>query len=208
MSVTRLVAFSFLALICVAASASSIDMGDPRRAIGRENDVRIDAQLMRDTVSPGVPIGVTYQIQNLTKSPVAIAHKVASASYDVDTQTITLSIGSETPQDTMPHMITVAPGEKKILHASATPVLNAAATRTSAGATPRYVQVKVSILREVAPFRTLIANQTRGPQPIPDELFDKWFECNDTILLNTVPVQFSPRGNRMIDAERRDMGSL
>ena len=25
-----------------------------------------------------------------------------------------------------------------------------------------------------------------------DELFEKWFECNDTIFLNTLPVQFVP----------------
>jgi hypothetical protein len=206
MRVSKSVALSILALLsAAAASASNIDMDDPRRALGRENDIRIDAQLIRDTVSPGVPIGITYQIQNLTTSHVAIADKVASASYDMETRTITVSIGSETPQDNLPRMITVKPGEKKVLQASATPSLTPAAMRTTNGGAPRYVQVKVSILREVGPFRTLIENQERGPQPITDELFDKWFECNDTILLNSVPVQFSPRNNRLIDAERRHM---
>ena len=187
----------------VASAADGIDMDDPRRSIGRENDIRIDAQLVRDTVSPGTPIGVTYQIQNLTAAPIAIADRVASASYDADTLTIVVSIGSETPQEHMPRMITVGPGEKKVLRTSATPQLLPSSSRATFVSAPRYVQLKVTILRDVAPFHTLLANQTRA-QRFPDELFDKWFECNDTILLNSVPIQFAPR-QKSIDAENRDM---
>src|SRR6185436_2441155 len=50
-------------LTAAAANAAGIDMNDPRRALGRENDVRIDAQLLQETVSPGTAIAVTYQIQ-------------------------------------------------------------------------------------------------------------------------------------------------
>jgi len=191
--------FTFAAI----ASAAEIDMDDPRRSIGRENNIRIDAQLVRDSVSPGTAIGVTYQIQNLTNAPIAIAEKVASASYDPDTLTIVLSIGSETPQENMPRMITIGPGEKKILHAVATPQLLPTTTRTAFTLVPRYVQVKVSFLRDVAPFDALLTSQSRGPQRFPDELFDKWFECNDTILLNSVPIRFTPRQNR-VDAETRE----
>ncbi|MGZ5432189.1 MAG: hypothetical protein ACXWH7_04625 [Thermoanaerobaculia bacterium] len=95
----------FLALIAsiplihaAAATAAGIDMDDPRRALGREGDVRVDAQLVRDTVSPGAPIGVA-----------------------------------------------------------------------------------------------LIEEQDgRTKRRLSDELFEKWFECNDTIFLNSVPVQFVP----------------
>ncbi len=86
-------------LHAAAATADSINMDDPRRTVGREDNVRIDAQLVQDTVSPGTPIGVAYQIQNLSAAPVAIADKVASATYDQDSRTITLSIGSEVPDD-------------------------------------------------------------------------------------------------------------
>jgi len=193
-----------ITLAAVANAADGIDMDDPRRLIGRENDIRIDAQLVRDTVTPGTPIGVTYQIQNFTDAPIAIADRVASASYDADTLTIVVSIGSETPQEHMPRMITVGPGEKKLLRTSATPSLLPTPTRAAFVSAPRYVQVKVTILRDVAPFRALIANQTHGAQRFPDELFDAWFECNDTILLNSVPIQFAPR-QKSIDAENRDM---
>jgi hypothetical protein len=180
-----------------AASAGSIDMDDPRRTVGREDDVRVDAQIVQDTVSPGSAIAVTWQIENLSKAPVAVADKVADATYDSDTRTITFAVGSEVPRDgKMPHMVTVAPGEKKLFRAGATPVLGGA--EHAALAPPRYVQVKVTILRDLAPFARLLAAQPRterAEQPLPDELFEKWFEANDTIFLNAVPVRFSARRN-------------
>jgi hypothetical protein len=163
-------------------------MDDPRRVVGREDDVRIDAQLVQDTVSPGSPVGITWQLQNFTKTPVAVAWKVMAASYDMETRTITLSVGAEVPADgNMPLIVTIAPGEKKVFRAGATPSYNAAAMRTG-GAMPAYVQVKVSILRDVTPYAS-----TPSGQPLTDAQFDQWFESNDTIFLNTVPVSFSPR---------------
>jgi hypothetical protein len=186
-------------LHAAAATADSIDMNDPRRTVGREDDVRIDAQLSQDTVSPGSPIGVAWQIQNLSPAPVAVADRVAIATYDTDSRTITVAIGSEVPplDGRMPHVVTIAPGEKKVFRTAATPMLGGAASRVALSA-PRFVQVKVSILRDLAPFSQLIAAQAQparssrpAEQPLSDELFDKWFESNDTIFLNAVPVRFS-----------------
>lgn len=192
-------------LVSAAADAASIDMNDPLRAKGREGDVRIDAQLATDAVSPGSPVGVTWQIQNFTDAPVAVATKTVDATYDADSQTITLTIGSEVPDDgNMPQMELVAPGEKKVFRAAATPAIAPAAMRAGNGR-PRYVQIKVSILRKLEPFLNLIRTQApaAGPQPLSDELFEEWFESTDTIYLNSLPVQWSPRANRVIDVERR-----
>lgn len=207
--------FALLAAIVLihaaAASAGSIDMDDPRRVVGREDDVRVDAQLLQDTVTPGSPIGVTYQIQNLGAVPVAIADRVTSATYDADSRTITVAIGSEVPADgRMPHVVTIAPGETKLFRTGATPALAGATIRATLAA-PRYVQVKVSILRDLPPFAQLIAQQSAAPHALgamlSDALFDRWFESNDTILLNSVPVRYSPRasGNgRFAGADHRD----
>ena len=180
-----------------AVSAASIDMTDPRRALGRENGIRVDAQLLRETVSHGVPIGITYQIENLSESSIAIATKVADTSYDEESRTITLSVGSEVPPDgNMPQMIVIAPGEKKVLTAGATPVLRAANSRRAFSAFPRFVQVKVAILRNIRPFAKLLEKQDgRARQRLSDEQFDQWFESNDTIFLNTVPVHYTPSSN-------------
>ena len=189
--------------LTAVASADSIDMNDPRRTVGREGNVRVDAQLVKDTVSPGSPIGVTWQIENLSENPVAVADKVADATYDADTQTITVAIGAEVPQDgKMPRLVMVKPGEKKVFRSGAIPALSAAATRTSL-APPRYVQVKVSILRDPAPFAKM-----RADEVLPDDLFDKWFEANDSIFLNTVPVRFAARasGTNFVGADQRGGG--
>jgi hypothetical protein len=168
-------------------------MNDPRRALGREGDVRIDAQLIHETVSPGTPIAVTYQIHNLSPVPVAIAYRVTDASYDDESRTITLVIGSEVPPDgNMPQMVLIAPGEKRVLQAAATPVMSAA-VRAARGGLPRFVQVKVAILRDVQPFLPLIEKQDRKVrQRLTDQQFEQWFVSNDTIYLNSLPVQYVP----------------
>ena len=211
MKPSRLI-FPLIAAIVLlpSAFAGDIDMDDPRRTVGREGNVRVDAQLIQDTVSPGSPIGVTYQIENSGTTPVAVADKVSDATYDTDSRTITVSIGSEVPSDgKMPRVVMVAPGEKKVFRIGVTPSLGAAAARSSL-APPRYVQIKVSILRNLAPFAHLIARQTGAAQALPDDLFDRWFESNDTIFLNAVPVRFSSRRNPggFAGADQRGTGGM
>ena len=193
-------------LSAAAAQAASIDMDDPRRALGREDNIRVDAQLVSDTVSAGSAIAIIYQVQNLSQFPVAIADKITDATYDSDTRTITLGVGSEVPADgRMPHMTLIAPGEKKILRTAATPAINGATVRTAFEHSPRYVQVKITILRDLAPFIDLIRSQQPAVRPrLSDELFEKWFECANTIYLNSVPVRWSSSSRlNTHDAENR-----
>lgn len=205
------IVIAIVLLHAAAASAARVDMKDPRRVVGREDDVRIDAQIFQDTVSPSSPINITYQIQNLTGAPVAIAAKVSDISYDNETGTITLSLGSEVPMDgTMPQMTVIGPGEQKTLTGGA--VFNAAipAVRSPFLTVPRLVQVKVNVLRDVAPFAELIARQTQTslPQTLDDRLFDRWLEANDAILLNTIPVQWHPNSRLSgMEADRRQAGT-
>jgi len=192
-SKTALLALAASTLLTTAdASAAGIDMNDPRRALGRENDVRVDAQLTQDTVTPGTAIAVTYQIQNFSESTVAVADRLNDASYDEDSRTITIGVGSEVPGDgSLPHLVTIAPGEKKVLRTAVTPVFSASALRASFAASPRYVQVKVTILRDLAPFQPLMQSSSRAR--LSDALFDRWIEASDTIFLNSLPVAWTPR---------------
>jgi hypothetical protein len=207
MKSAKFVAAAGAAILTTALHAASIDMNDPRRSVGRQDDVRVDAQLTNDTISPGTPISLTWQIQNFTDSQVAVATRVIDATYDQDSRTITVSIGSEVPPDgTMPAMIVIKPGEKKVFQAAAVTKVAAAASRSRS---PRYVQIKVSILRDLSPFLTLIARQTptSKPQQLSDELFDRWFESTDTIFLNTLPVPWNAQASQnSFDAERRGAG--
>ena len=196
--VLPLLVLSSLASFNLFASPK-IDMDDPHRALGREDDVRVDAQLLTDTVTTGRAIGVVYQIQNLTKNAIAVAEKKCTGSYDAETRTITLAIGSEVPVDgTMPRMAIVAPGETKTFTAGASVRVATAAVRSPLLSTPRYVQIKVSVLRDTAPFADLIAASEKAATPIAlsDAQFEHWLEANDTIFLNPLPVQFDSRPTR------------
>ncbi len=196
-------------IYAAAASAASIDMTDPRRALGREGDVRIDAQLVSETVAHGAPIVVTWQIQNFTALPVAVATRVIDASYDPDSRTITVAIGSEVPDDgNMPQMTLVAAGEKKVFRSSASLAIPPGVVRARSGGAPRFVQVKVSILRDLDPFAAMIETQspTAPPKKLSDALFEQWFESTDTIFLNTLPVQWTGRMASVGDAEHRAGG--
>jgi hypothetical protein len=110
----------------------------------------------------------------------------------------------------MPHMVMIAPGEKKLFQTAATPKLRAAATRAAFAATPRFVQVKVAILRDITPFAQLIATQDgRTRHQLSDALFEQWFESTDTIFLNTLPVHFVPsRSGGAAEESGRSMGSF
>jgi hypothetical protein len=201
-------------LIAVAATfvygstalAASVDMNDPRRALGREDDIRVDAQVAQDTVSPGSAISVTYQVQNLTSSPIAVAPRVTDLSYDADSATITLSLGAEVPVGgLLPQLTIIGPNEKKTFTGSATFNVPVPAMRAPFGNVPRYVVVRVNVLRDIAAFRDVVTlPASNPPRAMSDAQFASWLENNDAIYLNAVPVRWSPRSlNRggVADAE-------
>jgi hypothetical protein len=190
-----LLSFLTAILLPAASQANSIDMNDPRRAHGREDDVRVDAQLQQDSVSANCTLTVTYQIHNLSDSFVAVADMVSDVSFDSDSRILTIAVGSEIPRDgMMPRMKVIAPGEKKVSTLGAPVRLIMPSVRSPLVPVPRYVQVKVSVLRDLDPFRTLIAGQAQNdqPQPLDDAQFEHWLEGNDTILLNAIPVHWNP----------------
>jgi hypothetical protein len=198
----------------VAFAGPTVDPQSPLTSIGREDDVRVEAQLLNDTISSGSAIGVTFQIENMSDQPIAVAEKVCSASFDAETQTVTLSIGSEVPEDgAMPRVTALAAGEKKTFTTGAVVRVITANLRSAFAAVPRFVQVKVSVLRNVAPFAALIQRQGQVPTttrlPLNDQQFETWLESNDTIFLNPVPVRFSGASRLGADAaERGGFGSL
>jgi len=188
-----------VSISAAAASAAHVDFKDPRRALGREGNVRIDAELAQDTVSSSSALNVTYQVENLTNATIAIADKVSDAAFDMDSRTITLSIGAEVPPGpNMPHLVTVGPGEKRVLNGGALLHITVPTMRTPWTAVPKYVQIKVTVLRDVTPFINLIERQNRTPAPVPlpSDMFDHWVESSDSVLLNTIPVYWKGENRR------------
>ena len=191
-----------------AAYAARVDMNDPRRALATDDDLRIDAQLSDDTIGSGSTVNVTYQVQNDSQRPVAIANKIIDSSYDPESLTVTVSIGSEIPNGpTMPRLCVVKAGEKRTFSTAVPVHVVMPATRSPFLAYPRYVQVKVIVLRDIAPFSDLIARQHDTVQPpLPDALFETWVQNNDAIFLNAIPVHWKD-GRSPVDQNGADIAS-
>ena len=179
--------------VAAAVHAARLDFNDPKRAVGREDNIRIDAQLNDDTLSSSAPVTVTYQIENLSTAPVAIADKVASADYDPESNTITLSIGAEVPSGTvMPHLVAIKPGEKRVLTTASFAHVTVPSVRTPWTSVPRFVSIKVSVLRDIKAIAQVFEKQSPGapPQPVPNDLFDRWVEGTDSVYLNAIPIRW------------------
>src|SRR5258708_4798734 len=176
------------------AQAAHVEMNDPRRAVGREDDIRIDAQVLQQEISSNSPLNVTYQIQNLTSASIAVADKTYDTDYDPETRTIVFSIGAEIPEGkAMPHLVLIRSGEKRAFSIGCHVHVAVPAIRTPWTAVPRYVQIKVVVLRDLDQFAGLIERQAGSAvQPaFPNELFDQWVEASDSVFLNPVPVHWS-----------------
>ena len=186
-------------LSAVAASAAGVDMKDPRRASGREDDIRVDALILQEALTSQSGIHVTYQVRNQTGDAVAIADRISETSYDSESQTITLSIGSEVPASgSMPHVVVIGPGETKVLTGGSMLHVPVPSVRSPLTNVPRFVQIKVNVLRDLKPFERLIEQQQRAAQvaqKLDDTLFEKWVESNDAIFLNSVPVRWEAARN-------------
>ncbi|MEA2327643.1 MAG: hypothetical protein QOE68_2602 [Thermoanaerobaculia bacterium] len=188
------VAVAVFLLVSSTARAAGVDFKDPRRALGREDDIRVDAQMLQETLTPGSPISVTYQVENLTASPIAIADKIADATFDADSQTITVSIGAEIPAGTtMPHLVTIAAGQKRAFRIGASAQVLIPNARSPLARVPRFVQINVNVLRDLKPFAKLIAQQTESAAapPLPNELFDSWVASVSSVELNVLPIRWS-----------------
>jgi hypothetical protein len=183
-----------LTLIAGVSLAARVDLKDPRRALGREDNIRVDAQITPETISSSAPLNVTYQVENLTQAPIAVADKVIDMSYDDDSRTITLALGAEVPTGSaMPHLVVIAPGEKRVFSRGTLVRVVMSSVRAPWTAVPQFVQIKVSVLRDVMPFAALIEQQRRSTTPpaLPNEMFDRWVESTASVYLNAIPVRWT-----------------
>src|SRR5437763_5362168 len=199
-------------LIAATVQAAKVDMRDPRRAVGREDDVRVDAELAQDSVSMHSKLGVVFQIQNLTPSPIAIADKISDATYDAETQTITVSFGAEVPDgETMPHLVVIPSGEKKTFRGISAINIQMPNIRSPFIAVPHFVQIKVTILRDLQPFARLIEqqNKTAAAPTLSNEAFDRWVDSVASVFLNLIPVRWEgkTRNDNGVDAEQSQPGA-
>ncbi|HEX6087256.1 MAG TPA: hypothetical protein VF266_22185 [Thermoanaerobaculia bacterium] len=191
---TRNPAPLFALLFAAACSSNTVDMSEPRRVVGTESAVRIDAQIT-DEVRPGSPVAITYQITNQRPEAIAVADMIPETTWDDDTRTLTVGIGSEVPgESTLPRLIRIGPGESKSFTTTAR--INRIIPARSAdprAVTRTLLRLKVNFLGDTEPFAELldIPEKMVVDSKRADELFSVWLERNEVVYTNAVPVKLS-----------------
>jgi hypothetical protein len=198
--VNRISSAAIVLLLLSACSSTAVDMAEPRRVVGTESSVRVDA-VIGAAARVGAPVPITYEITNQRGTAIAVADILPETSFDGETQTVTVSIGAEVPGTTiLPRLVRIGPGEKKSFTVSAN------VTRMLRPDATPLLRLKVNFLGDIAPFAELIDIPEKGIADAKraDELFPLWIEKNEVLYTNAVPVEVSPaRPAQEEDASQR-----
>lgn len=178
------------------ASSPSVDLTEPRRVLGRENDVRLDAQIFSERLSPNATVRIVWEVTNERPHPIAIADIVSITTFEPDTATLTVHIGSEVPgNQLLPRLIELAPGQKhaRSIGAKMPPIRDTAGGRAIV---PRQLRIRLSYLQDTGPFQELVGISERAvaDSARADELFEQWVEATRTIETNALPVEWAGSG--------------
>jgi len=200
-----LLAFSCLFIVSCASTAT-VDMQEPKRVLGRENDVRLDAQIYGDALTSSSQVSIVYEVENLRQKPILIADLVPESNFDSETRMITIGLGSEVPgNEIVPRLIRINPGEKKSFTTAAR-IRIITPTTGPTGGQPRFLRLRLNFLNNDAPFAELIDIPERAvaSRELATRLFPFWLESNEVVYTNEIPVTW--RGgdsNELFESGRR-----
>jgi hypothetical protein len=188
--------YATVAALCVflvaCASTKPVNMSEPRRIVGTESDVRVDAEVYGDRLGPSVNVPVKYDITNHRKTTILIADLIPESAYDPETHTVTISIGAEIPgEQFLPRLIPIRPGEKKSFSTSAHVVI-VANTASPWIPRPNALRLKINFLGDPLPFEQLVSIPEKAVHDpkLAAQLFPKWVEGNETVFTNALPMRW------------------
>jgi hypothetical protein len=191
-------------LFLTACATQPVSMEEPRRVVGTENDVRIDAEVFGEKIASSQTLAIKYDITNNRSLPIAVADMVPDTTYDAETRTVTVHIGSEVPgAELLPRLVTIAPGEKKSFTIGARmnfPVISAYGVPA-----PNQLRLKLNFLGETKEFSQLlnISEKAVHDKQLADRLFPVWVERNEVVLTNTLPMRWGPADPSLMPADIR-----
>ncbi|HKR66599.1 MAG TPA: hypothetical protein VJZ00_22925 [Thermoanaerobaculia bacterium] len=185
----------FLLLALAACTTATVDMNEPRRVVGTENAVRVDAEIFGDDLQNGAHIPITYVITNERPQAIAIADLIPVTTYDAESQMMTVNIGSEVPgQQLVPRLIRIAPGEKKSFNTSARVAFVVPRTTDASRTAPvTELRLKINFLGDTSGgFEQLVDIPERAiaDAKLADQLFPLWLERNEALYTNSVPMHW------------------
>ena len=193
-NVKRSSAALLVALFAIAcASTKPVNMTEPRRVVGTENDVRIDAEVYTDILAANVTIPIKYDVTNNRQSAILIADLVPQAAYDAETQTVTVDIGAEIPgEQFLPRLVSIPSGGKKSFTTAAHVVIMHNPTATPFAPRPNALRIRVNFLGETKPFEKLIDIPERAVHDpaLAQAIFPVWVEKNETVVTNALPMHW------------------
>ena len=204
-----------LLLMAAAAACSSTssqpinESTEPRRALGTENGVRIDVEVYSESLTPNSTIPIKYEITNHRKETILVADLIPIGSYDSDTQTVTVSLGTEIPgANFLPRLIPVRPEERKSFSTSAH-VSIAANPGNPWTPQPHGVRIRLNFLDDTTTFAQLIDIPEKAvyDPKLASDLFQKWVENNETVVTNVLPMRWQGGTASLTDQGTPSLGT-
>lgn len=182
-------------LFLAACATAPVNMNEPRRVVGTENAVRVDAEISGDELQNGAQVLITYEITNQRAQAIAVADIIPETTYDPETRMMTVGIGSEVPGEVLlPRLVSIGPGEKKAFSTKARVAFALPRTISARTAQPHAeLRLKVNFLSDTSGgFEELIGITEKGivnPE-LADALFPIWLERNEVVYTNAVPMRW------------------
>lgn len=181
-----------VAAACASSSTPIVESKEPRRAVGTENGVRIDVEIFSDSLTPNASIPIKYDITNHRNQTILVADLLPLGTYDSDTLTVTVNLGTEIPgENFLPRLIAIHPEERKSFSTQAHVAIVATAG-TPFTPRPNGVRIRLNFLDDTATFAKLVDIPEKAvyDPKLANDLFQKWVENNETVVTNTLPMRW------------------
>jgi hypothetical protein len=190
-------------LLLASCASSGVDMEEPNRVLGKEDDVRVDAQFVASSYAQGGNVSIVYEIENLRKAPIAFASLGPELSYESETGTFTATVGSEVPGNQfVPRLVEIKPGERAKFTGGGRLVVPVA--RDLPISVPQEIRLRLVYLNDVEPFRELIGipEVAVADRALADRLFPLWIQHSAAVTTNASPIRWGGRSSTAGAEER------